>query len=264
MARASGGKETSGRPPPSWDGNPERWQTYKDEVRIWTLGTNLDVGYCVAARLVSALRGSARRVGLSMADNDLEPDQGAEASEGVPARPKNLKKGIQNLMARLQTLAPADTKRRGGYMKEFFKDEKYRRRQGERIAEWISRWEEGVERLSQDGIDFLGTDDLAGWFFLEQAALGEEWLELVGTIACPDGKIDLDVIVLKSTVLRPFPNIHVRESKRHDDEMRRGRNPRHEHRRGPSTPNFPHRSTMGISNSAPSPDAPPEADPQGD
>ena len=51
MARASGGKETSGRPPPSWDGNPERWQTYKDEVRIWILGTNLDVGYCVAAAL---------------------------------------------------------------------------------------------------------------------------------------------------------------------------------------------------------------------
>ena len=90
MARASGGKETSGRPPPSWDGNPERWQTYKDEVRIWTLGTNLDVGYCVAARLVSALRGSARRVGLAMADNVLAPDHGVEATEGAPARPKNL------------------------------------------------------------------------------------------------------------------------------------------------------------------------------
>ena len=49
---------------PSWNGNPETWQQYKEDVRIWTLGTKLDVEYSLAARLVSNLRGAARRLGF--------------------------------------------------------------------------------------------------------------------------------------------------------------------------------------------------------
>ena len=147
------GSDSHERRVPSWDGNPEKWRSYRDEVRVWLLGTNLDVPYSIAARLVGQLRGSARRVGLAMSDDDLAPDRGVPDRPGpevegrpgppVPGRPPNLRRGVDNLMARLEQLAPQEATRRGGYMKAFFKDEAYKRRPGERIAEWISMGRRG-------------------------------------------------------------------------------------------------------------------------
>ncbi len=53
-------------------------------------------------------------------------------------------------------LAHPEQTRRGGYVKAFFKADLYKRRSGERVADWLSRWEEGVKRLRQDGVDFAG------------------------------------------------------------------------------------------------------------
>ena len=39
---------------PAWGGNPETWQTYKDEVRIRLLGTKLDVEYSQRQRIAIA------------------------------------------------------------------------------------------------------------------------------------------------------------------------------------------------------------------
>ena len=58
---------------PVWDGAPRGWRRYRDDVEIWALGTNLEVNYCVAARLVSRLKGAARRVGLRMPRDQLQP-----------------------------------------------------------------------------------------------------------------------------------------------------------------------------------------------
>ena len=63
---------------PSWNGSPETWQNYRDEVRIWLLGSKLEVEYSLAARLVAKLRGPARRVGLAMADAELNPPREGE------------------------------------------------------------------------------------------------------------------------------------------------------------------------------------------
>ena len=58
---------------PRWNGDPSRFQHWKDEVRIYKLGENLNVNRSVAARLVGGLSGPARKVGLSMTDEDLFP-----------------------------------------------------------------------------------------------------------------------------------------------------------------------------------------------
>ena len=131
---------------PSWAGNPETWQAYKDEVRIWLLGSKLDVEYSLAARLVAKLRGPARRIGLSMTDAELNPPRAGENPD--------LRAGVNNLMTRLERLVPHAQDRRGNYMKQFFKEERYKRRPGERIPDWISRWVEGVTLLQRDGINF--------------------------------------------------------------------------------------------------------------
>eukprot|EP00974_Lingulodinium_polyedra_P076347 7388842-Lingulodinium_polyedra.AAC.1 len=62
---------------PAWDGNPVTWRTYRDEVRLWVMGTRLDVNYVVAARLIQRLSGAARRVGLAMTREELLPQAAA-------------------------------------------------------------------------------------------------------------------------------------------------------------------------------------------
>ena len=127
-------REDHGGPsPPGWDGNPAKWLPFKDEVRLWSHSINVGVKYSIAARLVRQLSGSARRIGLAMSDDELRP------TEDNPLR------GVQILMERLEALAPSDVVRKGAQLSAFFKEDRYRRRQGERIAEWVSRWNEGLD-----------------------------------------------------------------------------------------------------------------------
>ena len=41
--------------PPGWDGNPSRWQTYRDEVRLWCLASNLKVKHLCVYQLFPKL-----------------------------------------------------------------------------------------------------------------------------------------------------------------------------------------------------------------
>ena len=132
---------------PSWNGNPETWESFKDEVRIWLLGVKVNVEYCLAARLVNALRGPARRIGLSMTDAELSADppaapkgggkggDGGDQAAPAAATRAELTAGVTRLMERLQALAPQMHQRRGTYMREFFKDERYARKPGERLTD---------------------------------------------------------------------------------------------------------------------------------
>ena len=58
---------------PVLDGAPQGWRRYRDDLEIWAPGTKLEVNYCVAARVVSRLKGSARRVGLRIPREQLQP-----------------------------------------------------------------------------------------------------------------------------------------------------------------------------------------------
>ena len=73
-----------------------------------------------------------------MIDDDLSADPGALAVGDTPARPADLQKGVKNFMNKLQQLAPPDTTRGGGYMKQFFKEDRLHRRAGERVSDWVT------------------------------------------------------------------------------------------------------------------------------
>ena len=108
---------------PSWNGSPESWGMYKDEVRIWALGSPATADYSLCARLVAHLKSPARRIGLSMTNEELQPtileaDGDAEpprAHRAVTHRP-----AIKKLLDRLQALAPQMHERRGQRLREFF------------------------------------------------------------------------------------------------------------------------------------------------
>ena len=115
MATMSHERDDHGRRIPSWDGRPDLWEQYKDEVRIWTLGSAASADYSLAARLVSHLRGPAKRIGMGMTDEELEP-RVTEAEEGGRCIVSH-KPPIQLLMTKLEVLAPQQQERRGTYFK---------------------------------------------------------------------------------------------------------------------------------------------------
>ena len=95
--------------PPTWDGNPTMRRPFKDEVRIWTLGCDLEVKYCIAARLVRNLTGPARRAALTLKYDELL------------ATDSNKKAGIENEMKKLQdTFGDDSVVRKGESLEEFF------------------------------------------------------------------------------------------------------------------------------------------------
>ena len=66
-------KEDGKRRIPNRDSNPSTFYEYKDAVKIWALGENLDVNYCVAARLIPHLSGAAYTIATTIPEADLMP-----------------------------------------------------------------------------------------------------------------------------------------------------------------------------------------------
>ena len=121
-----GSRDDHGRQIPGWDGRPDTWEEYKDEVRIWVLGSPSTADYSMAARLVAHLKGPARRIGLAMTDKELSPEV-TETTDGAGHTRKDVShaESIKTLLDRLQALAPQQQDRRGQYLRDFFREEKY-------------------------------------------------------------------------------------------------------------------------------------------
>ena len=45
---------------PTWNGNAAKWEVFRDEIRVWRLGENLNVKHSLAAKLAPGLSGPAR------------------------------------------------------------------------------------------------------------------------------------------------------------------------------------------------------------
>ena len=213
---------------PRWNGDPSRFQHWKDEVRIYKLGENLNVNRSGAACLVGGLSGPARKVGLSMTDEDLFPYATVYPARVPPAAgqpagdvpvpldgPGKIdytavnRLGIENLVGRLQnkivTQAPV---LKGERMTKFFEQREYFRGRGERISEYIIRWDESVERLEEAGVDVMKMEDIPGWFFLRRAGLNLERRErILGQLK--DDHYPIEDI--KNICIRFFPDTHTNE-----------------------------------------------------
>ena len=136
---------------PSWDGNPLTRQTFLEEVKLWALSEDLDAKYSLAARLVKNLKGPARRACHSLTPKELAPVRAKKEGDR-----EYLMAGINNVFQRLEhALGVEPATRKGQKMEAFFGTQKYWRHPGERVADWTTRWNEGVQNLETDGVYWM-------------------------------------------------------------------------------------------------------------
>ena len=120
------GHDSGSRSPlPPWDSSLGVFARYKDEVRVFRLGEDLGRSYSIAARLVSPLSGPARRIGLSLKDLELFPDERCSTprrttKESCSNNTKRNAEDIRILLDRLEsTLQTKKSEEKGLKMNEF-------------------------------------------------------------------------------------------------------------------------------------------------
>ena len=132
---------------PQWDGDPSGWRDYQQEVRLYKTGANLEVNWSVAARLVGGLRGAARRVGLAMTDQELLPTA-RNITDNLERKADRNRRGLEALMTRLEAeLGQQRPQKKGESLEMFFVSNKFQRKRGERITDYITRFEQDSQSM---------------------------------------------------------------------------------------------------------------------
>ena len=58
---------------PSWDGNQDTWDEFREAVNIWMMAEDLEKSYSVAARLIMRLSGPAKTVVKYLGPAEIHP-----------------------------------------------------------------------------------------------------------------------------------------------------------------------------------------------
>ena len=202
---------------PQWDGYPSGWRNYQ-EVRLYKTGENLEVSWSVAARLVGGLKGAARRVGLAMTDQELLPTARNIPDDGERKADRN-RRGVEALMARLETeLGKQPPQKKGESLEMFFATNKLQVKLGERVTDYITRFEEAIKTLRDNEIDLLTIDGAPGWMVMRKASLTQERRERL-IAALLDEHFGINAA--KHGLVRLFPELHVNEHRESDGYSRR-------------------------------------------
>ncbi|CAE8582262.1 unnamed protein product, partial [Polarella glacialis] len=168
-------------------------------------------------------RAEATRVPDGEGDFEM-PDRPSAASRGaaaaaMPVLPAQdtfvqtrarLTAGVTRLLVKLAAFQPKAPVQKGLTMRKFTGTAKFWRRPGERVTDFIPRWDEGVSHLSAAGVDLSILPDLLGYYFLTMLNLYQERKERL-LASLPDEHFDLQV--LKEKAIQFFPEMHQRESR---------------------------------------------------
>ena len=245
---------------PTWNGNAAKWESFRDEIRVWRLGENLNVKYSLAARLVSGLSGPARMTCMTMDADQLHPPPGDGPVATADER-RNIA-GLDNVMSVLQSspLVKKLPARKNELLHAFFRDDSLARTKGEPIAMWLVRYNEQLGKLNRVGLDIVTSlPDVAGWQALNLAGLTEDRIERVVS-RLPDDTFPLDAISVELN--RVFASVHMSEhvsstpaippgrAWSSNERERVSRNPRPHHRWGQSRPTFATERTQNHSASS--------------
>ena len=71
---------------PTWDGQPQTFPGFQDEIELYLLGSDMDVKVSLAARISQKLKGAPRRVALNMKRDLFPKDFSGDESDGQGGR----------------------------------------------------------------------------------------------------------------------------------------------------------------------------------
>ena len=198
---------------------------------------DLNVKYAIAARLVQNLTGAARRACQGMTRDELSPLPAVHDEIGNLIAEGDPRAGIDNVLARLKDkLGPQTTVRKGQSMSEFFRGQRYHRAAAERVSDWLTRFDEGLNRLRKDGVDITKVGDLVGWCMMDMCNLSAERRESVLCALPDENYLENDV---RRTLLRLFPDIHHGENRNYGGAARFPRRHQREALETQAKPNTP-------------------------
>ena len=204
---------------PGWDGNPNTWWRYKQDVELWLEGEDLEVKYSVAARMVQKLTGTARIRANLLDVRHLRPQRpvarvpavvdsdGNEITAEVPAVLADWRAGIDYLLEDLEKMPGIPKVVRKGAQRSWFY-ESLTRRPGETMANWLTRFRAGLKRCADEGVKMDNQEDL-GWWLVKKSLLSKERKErLLARLTT-----DYDYAEVEREMLAIFTDIHVGEGR---------------------------------------------------
>ena len=125
------------------------------------------------------------------------------------------------MMSRLEAELGQQRPQKKGESLEMFVSNKLQRKRGERITDYITRFEEGIKTLQDNDINLLTIDDVPGWVLMRKASLTQERRERL-IAALPDEHSAINDV--KRVLVRLFPELHINEHRESDGYLRRSRN----------------------------------------
>lgn len=160
---------------PVWDGSPMTWQAFRREMKWWVSSLDLESTskYNLAARWLLRQSGIARQRGEEFDPADLaykpatystDPDSGERFLEA----PADYLHGLDKLLAALEGINGMTVLDKRGELRAQFRTE-LRRRAGERVSEYSTRFRTLVSDLQPEGVQ-LPAGEL-GWFYKEKIGL---------------------------------------------------------------------------------------------
>ena len=196
---------------PTWDGSPQSWRAFKREMAWWCSALDLasTTKYNLAARWLLRQSGVVRQRGEEFTPQELQhqPEITAEdpvSKEQVVITPANPLAGIEKLMSALEEINGKTTlDKRGELRNQFYLE--LRRRPGERIAEFSTRFRTMVSDLRTEGVNLPSGE--VGWFYKSKLGLDALRTQLLETAL--NGVEDYESI--EREVLRLFKDLHAQD-----------------------------------------------------
>ena len=193
---------------PTWDGSPATWRSFRREMAWWTSSLNIEdtKKFNLAARWLLRQSGSVRARGEEFLPEDLEykkavTAQDPDSGETYVIEDEDPLYGLNKLLKALESLnGKTELDRKGELRGTFYLELK--RRPGERLAEFCTRFRTTVAEMKQEGIH-LPAGEL-GWFLKSKLGLDPIRQQLLETAL--QGKESYDHVELE--VLRLFKDLH--------------------------------------------------------
>ena len=194
---------------PTWDGDPKNWRSFQREMEWWleSLDVNATTKYNLAARWLLRQSGIVRQRGEEFTPSELahQPEEKAidpETGDEYVVVQADPLKGMRKLLKALESInGKTVLDKRGDLRNSFYLE--LRRKPGERISEFCTRFRSAVADLRMEGVT-LPSGEL-GWFLKQKLGLDAIRTQLLETALQGEESYEETEV----EVLRLFRDLHV-------------------------------------------------------